>query len=64
MLTTKKNSLTYITGQILQTPVLIQGANREQARAALDGETLRIYAAKGDAVPSYEWLNVDAVVIV
>jgi hypothetical protein len=64
MLTTTKNNLTYITGQILQTPVLIQGANREQARAALDSEALRIYASKGYAVPSYEWLNVKAVVIV
>jgi hypothetical protein len=64
MLTTTKNNLTYITGHVLDTPALIQGANRKQARAALDSETLRIYASKGYKVPSYEWLNVPAVVIV
>jgi hypothetical protein len=64
MLTTIQSDLTYITGQILQTPVIIQGANRKQARVALDSETLRIYASKGYKVPSYEWLNVKAVVIV
>jgi hypothetical protein len=63
MLTTTQNGLTFITGRVLHTPVLIQGANRKQARSALDSETLRIYAAKGYAVPSHEWLNVKAVVI-
>ncbi len=64
MLTTTKNGLTYIEGHVLGTPVLIQGMDRRQARAALDSETLRIYAERGYKVPSQEWLNVKAVVVV
>ncbi len=64
MLTTTQNNLTYIEGHVLQTPVLIQGMDRQQARAALDSETLRIYAERGYKVPSYEWLNVKPVVVV
>lgn len=62
MLTTTFNGLTYIKGEILQVPVLIRGANCEQARKALDGETRRIYLMRGYTLPSYDWLNVEVVV--
>jgi hypothetical protein len=64
MLTTTQNNLTYIEGHVLGTPVLIQGMDRQQARAALDSETLRIYAERGYKVPKGWELDNEAVVIV
>jgi hypothetical protein len=57
MLTTTQDGLTYIEGEILQVPVLIRCANREQARAALDSEIRRIYLSKGYTLPSVGWLS-------
>lgn len=64
MLTTTKNGLTYIKGEFLSTPILIQAIDRAQARDALKGEMKRIWELRGYAVPSNWELDREEVVVV